>query len=108
MADSEQHSNPEPRPDAQFPPTQWTLIIKAGGFTSTEAREALGQLSQTYWFPLYASIRRQGHDVHNAKDHTQAFFLHLSPERRLIAIARQAQNYARNPKLSGVRHGTAR
>src|SRR5262245_27746725 len=64
---------------AQFPsPTRWTLIIAAGGPSSSpEARAALNQLCQLYWFPLYAFIRREGNDSHKAKDLTQDFLSHV-------------------------------
>ena len=32
-------------------------------------------LCQTYWYPLYAFVRRQGYDAEEAKDLTQEFFL---------------------------------
>ena len=35
---------------------------------------ALERLCRTYWFPLYAFVRRQGHDVPEAQDLTQGFF----------------------------------
>lgn len=34
-------------------------------------------LCRTYWFPLYAYLRRQGYDGHQAEDYTQAFFAGL-------------------------------
>src|SRR5688500_13667579 len=38
---------------------------------------ALEQLCRTYWPPLYAFIRREGHDDPEAQDLTQEFFLRL-------------------------------
>ena len=38
------------------------------------AREALAGLCSTYWYPLYAFIRRQGASPHEAEDLTQEFF----------------------------------
>ena len=57
----------------QFTQTHWSTIVEAGGPTSTEAREALNRLCQSYWYPLYAFIRRRGVDSHKAKDLTQSF-----------------------------------
>jgi RNA polymerase sigma-70 factor (ECF subfamily) len=34
-------------------------------------------LCQTYWFPLYAYLRRQGNDSYRAEEYTQAFFVRL-------------------------------
>jgi RNA polymerase sigma-70 factor (ECF subfamily) len=38
------------------------------------AQEALASLCSTYWYPLYAFIRRQGTSPHDAEDLTQEFF----------------------------------
>lgn len=38
---------------------------------------ALEQLCRTYWFPLYAYVRRRGHAKADAEDLTQAFFARL-------------------------------
>ncbi len=57
-----------------FVTTQWSVVLNAGGGDSTSAREALEKLCQTYWYPLYAYVRRQGHSMENAEDLTQAFF----------------------------------
>jgi RNA polymerase sigma-70 factor (ECF subfamily) len=37
----------------------------------------MAQLCRTYWYPLYAYIRRRGHDPHDAQDLTQEFFARL-------------------------------
>jgi RNA polymerase sigma-70 factor (ECF subfamily) len=34
-------------------------------------------LCRTYWYPLYAYLRRRGHDSHQAEDYTQSFFTQL-------------------------------
>ena len=41
---------------------------------SAQAAEALEQLCRTYWYPLYAFVRRQGHDAPDSEDLTQEFF----------------------------------
>lgn len=51
------------------------------------ARAALTNLCQTYWFPLYAFIRRQGLDPHHAEDLTQEFFYRFL-ERESLANVR--------------------
>lgn len=64
---------------ARFPTqTYWTTLIQPVGDPSApKAREALNQLCQTYWFPIYAFIRRKGYDSRTAKDLTQSFFIRL-------------------------------
>jgi RNA polymerase sigma factor (sigma-70 family) len=76
MLPEENHPKAVQNTQAQFNPTQWTVVLAAGG-SSPEAQEGLNQLCQTYWYPLYAFVRRQGHDSHAAKDLTQSFFVHL-------------------------------
>jgi RNA polymerase sigma-70 factor (ECF subfamily) len=48
--------------------------MAAGRPKSASYQQALETLCQTYWFPLYAYLRRQGYDSHQAEDYTQAFF----------------------------------
>ncbi len=42
-----------------------------------QAAEALEKLCRTYWYPLYAFVRRRGYRPEDAQDLTQAFFAHL-------------------------------
>jgi RNA polymerase sigma-70 factor (ECF subfamily) len=67
---------PPDRP-AKFATTQWSIVLRAGGPTSDEARNSLGELVQTYWYPLYAFSRRRGYSDHDSMDLTQGFFAHL-------------------------------
>ena len=65
------NSNPS---HAVFTATRWTQVLLARGGKSTEARKALGELCQTYWYPLYAFIRRSGYTREDAQDLAQEFF----------------------------------
>jgi RNA polymerase sigma-70 factor (ECF subfamily) len=60
-----------------FVTTHWSVVAAAGQEPSPTARAALELLAQTYWYPLYAYVRRKGHDEHAAKDLTQEFFARL-------------------------------
>jgi RNA polymerase sigma factor (sigma-70 family) len=60
-----------------FATTHWSVVLQAGQEESPQAAEALDQLCRTYWYPLYAYVRRQGHAPEDAQDLTQAFFAHL-------------------------------
>ena len=62
---------------AGFATTQWSLILSAADPASPRWQQALTQLCQLYWYPLYAFIRRQGHEASEAEDLTQEFFLRL-------------------------------
>jgi RNA polymerase sigma-70 factor (ECF subfamily) len=70
-----------PEPDAScrssFATTHWSLILAAKGRDTPEADEALAALCATYWYPLYAFIRRRGRDPDRAADLTQEFFTRL-------------------------------
>lgn len=46
-----------------------------------DARAALAVLCQTYWYPLYAYVRRRGYEVDEAQDLTQGFFAALLEKR---------------------------
>jgi RNA polymerase sigma-70 factor (ECF subfamily) len=59
---------------AQFPTTHWSLVLAAGGTDSAEAATALERLCRTYWYPLYAYVRRRGLEPSDAEDVTQEYF----------------------------------
>jgi RNA polymerase sigma factor (sigma-70 family) len=63
-------------------------VLAAGGLAGSEASGALEKLCQTYWYPLYAYLRRRGHGEHDAQDLTQGFFAHLLERRALERIDR--------------------
>lgn len=75
--------------DARFHTTRWTLVAAAGAGDRAEARRALGELCQRYWFPLYAYLRRRGHSVSEAQDLTQGFFAFLLEKGALAAADRE-------------------
>lgn len=60
-----------------FVTTHWSLVLSAGRSDSTRAQNALAQLCQTYWYPLYAYARARGHPREDAQDLTQEFFARL-------------------------------
>lgn len=57
-----------------FVTTRWTLVLTAGHKSSPQSDRALAELCQTYWFPLYAYVRRQGKTKEDAEDLVQEFF----------------------------------
>lgn len=71
---------------ARFAQTRWTLVLEA---TSPDAREALNQLCQIYWPPVYALIRRQGFSPSNAADLAQDFFVHVVHDGALEGVAKE-------------------
>lgn len=68
----------EPKPqEGNFPPTQWSVVLAAGGGENPPAARALDSLCRTYWVPLYAFVRRSGYASADAEDLTQQFFARL-------------------------------
>jgi RNA polymerase sigma factor (sigma-70 family) len=70
----------------QFPSTRWSLVIQAGSPAAPLAREALTELCEAYWYPIYAFIRRKGNRHEDALDLTQAYFARLL-QKPVIAAA---------------------
>jgi RNA polymerase sigma factor (sigma-70 family) len=70
-------------PSKSFPTTLWAVVLDAGGSEPAQARVALAQLCQGYWYPLYSFVRHRGYSAHDAQDLTQAFFTQLLEKRGL-------------------------
>ena len=64
-----------------FATTRWTIVLAAGDSGTPQSADALEALCQSYWFPLYAYVRRRGHTKEDAEDLTQAFFADLLDRR---------------------------
>ncbi len=88
---------------AEFPSTQWSVVLAAGGRRSTEARRALESLFETYWYPLYAYVRRRGHDFHEAQELTQEFVARLL-EKRSIEVADRERGRFRSFLIASLKH----
>jgi RNA polymerase sigma factor (sigma-70 family) len=88
---------------AQFTTTHWSVVVTAGDNLHPEAFAALEKLCQTYWYPLYAYVRRRGHSPEDAQDLTQAFFQRLLAS-DWIARADQAKGRFRTFLLSGMQN----
>src|SRR5437763_4974615 len=65
-------------PAGRFQTTNWSLVFAAGG-----SPDALNDLCARYWAPVYAYVRRRGHDRADAEDLTQAFFGRMLEQRDL-------------------------
>ena len=61
---------------SRFQDTRWTLVLAAAG-DSSRGRQALGELCQQYWPPLFAFARARGLSPEDAQDATQGFFEQL-------------------------------
>ena len=97
-------SDPVARPPkACFVTTRWTVVSTAARSDTTHARDALAQLCQIYWYPLYACIRRKGYPPSDAEDLTQAFFARLLEE-HFIALADREKGRFRSFLLTRLNH----
>lgn len=86
-----------------FETTQWSLVLAAAGNDSQAARAALSSLCQTYWYPLYAYLRRRGLDAEDARDLTQGFLTSLI-ERQDFDGLRQERGRFRAFLLASLKH----
>jgi RNA polymerase sigma factor (sigma-70 family) len=77
---------------ASFATTHWTTVLAAGKGDAPDARAALERLCATYWYPLYAYVRRRGYVPADAEDLVQGFFERLL---RLESLGRVKQERGR-------------
>ena len=61
----------------------------AAGGESAQGRAALESLCRTYWFPVYALVRRRGADGESARDCTQEFFAEMLSRQAFGAARRE-------------------
>jgi RNA polymerase sigma-70 factor (ECF subfamily) len=73
---------------AHFATTHWSLVLAARDRAEPGAADALASLCALYWYPLYAYVRRRGHDADAAHDLTQEFFTRLLEKDFLAAVDR--------------------
>lgn len=88
----------------RFATTRWSIVLAAVGKAQPAASErALAELCTEYWYPLYAFVRRKGHDPEDAQDLTQAFFARLL-EKRSLAAADPSRGRFRTFLLSSLQN----
>jgi RNA polymerase sigma-70 factor (ECF subfamily) len=92
-----------PHQPNQFLTTRWTLVVAARDRAAPEAAAALTDLFRMYWYPLYAYIRRRGHDAGDAEDLTQAFFTRLL-EKDVLATVTPARGRFRSFLLTACQN----
>jgi DNA-directed RNA polymerase specialized sigma24 family protein len=86
-----------------FTTTHWSVVLAARQPDTSGARQALERLCQTYWYPLYVFIRRQGYSPMDAQDLTQAFFERVLA-RNYFDQANRDKGRFRAFLLAGLKH----
>jgi RNA polymerase sigma factor (sigma-70 family) len=86
-----------------FATTRWSLVAAAQDPAAPESRQALADLCAAYWYPVYAYVRRRGHNHHQAQDLTQAFFARLL-EKNDLAAADRTRGRFRTFLLTACQH----
>jgi len=91
--------------DSTFASTRWTVVRQAADSqtSSQHALDALSELCQIYWRPVYLFLRRQGIAQHDAQDITQSFFADLI-ENRTYARADPMKGRFRAFLLGTLKH----
>jgi RNA polymerase sigma-70 factor (ECF subfamily) len=86
-----------------FATTHWSAVLRAGEDSSPAARQALEELCESYWYPLYAYVRRNGHSPHDAQDLVQEFFFRFL-ERKYLRHADRNRGRFRTFLLSSLKN----
>jgi RNA polymerase sigma-70 factor (ECF subfamily) len=88
---------------ARFDTTNWSVVLKAGSGDTTGCQEALARLCETYWYPVYAFVRRSGASAADAEDLTQEYFARFL-EKRFLEDVRPERGRFRSFLLVSVRN----
>jgi RNA polymerase sigma-70 factor (ECF subfamily) len=86
-----------------FVTTHWSVVLAAGQADPAAAHSALEELCRTYWFPLYAYVRRRGHPPEESEDLTQEFFLRLI-DKQSLRLADSTRGKFRSFLLTSLKH----
>lgn len=86
-----------------FATTHWSVVLTAREAGGGEANRALETLCRTYWPPLYAWLRRQGHAPADAEDLVQGFFEGFLGRNSLNEIGQEKGRF-RSFLLASLRH----
>jgi RNA polymerase sigma-70 factor (ECF subfamily) len=76
-----------------FATTHWSVVLAVGATQTTRAQQALSHLCHSYWYPLYAYVRRRGWNPQDAEDLTQAFFAGLLRKESLSFVSREGGRF---------------
>jgi RNA polymerase sigma factor (sigma-70 family) len=94
---------PPPERADTFATTHWTVVLAAGDRATPQSARALEELCRTYWFPLYAYVRRRGHTHEDAEDLTQGFFARFLSRNYLEGLSSERGRF-RAFLLASIKH----
>jgi RNA polymerase sigma factor (sigma-70 family) len=86
-----------------FATTHWTVVLAAGKRHTPQSDRALEELCRTYWFPLYAYVRRRGHNKEDAEDSVQEFFARFLAKNYLAGLSAERGRF-RAFLLASLKH----
>lgn len=86
----------------KFPVTRWSLVLSVREKGARET-QALEELCNSYWTPLYAFSRRQGSTAEDAADLVQGYFLKVI-EKDYFADADENRGRLRTFLLASFKH----
>jgi RNA polymerase sigma-70 factor (ECF subfamily) len=79
------------------------VVLTASDQAGPQGNEALETLCRTYWYPLYAYVRREGYRPHDAEDLIQGFFARFL-ERRYLDDVDRSKGRFRSFLLGCLKH----
>jgi RNA polymerase sigma factor (sigma-70 family) len=88
---------------ASFATTHWSVVAQSALTDVPEAADALAQLCEAYWPPIYSFIRRRGYAPSDAQDLTQSFFAYFLRSKAYARVDRLHGKF-RSFLLASVKH----
>src|ERR1043165_1577943 len=85
-----------------FATTRWTRVLASRG-RSTNARQALSDLSAAYYGPVVAFLRREGRDDDTARELAHEFFARVLEQQSFQGADPQRGRF-RSYLLGGLKH----
>jgi RNA polymerase sigma factor (sigma-70 family) len=98
-APDDERGQAQPR---RFATTRWSVVLAAAA-RSPQSDAALAALCETYWYPLYAYVRRRGYAVEDAEDLVQTFFVRVM-DRQSLRLADPDRGRFRSFLLISLKH----
>ena len=103
MSSSADHEEGTTPTASGFATTHWSAVLVAGNSSAPGTQVALEKLCRAYWQPLYAFVRRQGSNPHEAEDLIQEFFSRLI-EKKQLRVADPDRGRFRSFLLGTLKH----